>query len=96
MTDTIDLLDAIGQDATLRHASQDDLVRALESAGASEALKQAAAKAEKAPLRVELGASGNEPPQIINAPAHEEEPEEEDTEIPSKPAPDRGQASQNW
>ncbi|MEW5836037.1 MAG: hypothetical protein AB1832_13330 [Pseudomonadota bacterium] len=94
MTDTIDLLDTIGQDATLRHASQDDLVQALEHAGASAALKEAAAKAEKAPLRVELGPSGNEPPQVINSPAHEEEPEEEETEIPSRPTPDRGQPSQ--
>jgi hypothetical protein len=38
MRDTIDLLEAIGRDARLRHASPDALAQALQAAGASAGL----------------------------------------------------------
>ena len=42
------------------------------------------------PLAVELGAQENHPPQIINSPSHEEEPDEDDKEAPVKPVtPDK-------
>ncbi|MGO4702672.1 hypothetical protein [Dyella sp. 2RAB6] len=75
--DTIDLLEAIGSDASLRHMPGDELARKLE-AQASEALKTAAASGDNAALVVELGAQKSEPPQVTQAPGHEEEeaPEE--------------------
>lgn len=90
MSDSIDLLDAIGNDASLRHASSEDLAQMLERAGASDALKAAAAHGSRDPLAVELGAQENHPPQIINSPSHEEEPDEDDKEAPVKPVtPDK-------
>jgi len=72
MMDTIDLLEAIGSDASLRHLPGDELAKTLE-AQASEALKTAAATGDSAPLVVELGAKKSEPPQVTQAPGHEEE-----------------------
>lgn len=76
--DTIDLLEAIGSDASLRHLPGDELARKLEEAQASEALKSAAATGDRAPLKVELGREVEPPPQSVQFPA-EEEPEEEDS-----------------
>jgi hypothetical protein len=75
MSDTIDLLDAIGQDASLRHASADDLSLVLERANASEALKAAVAAADSSLLSAELGPKPTQAPQISNSPGHEEEEE---------------------
>jgi len=55
MTDTIQLLETIGGDASLRHASGDDLARTLSGMDASEALKQAAAAGDRAYLAQEPG-----------------------------------------
>lgn len=55
MTDTMDWLEAIGQDATLRHASSDSLVDTLDAADASEALKAAVASGDSAWLAQEFG-----------------------------------------
>lgn len=75
--DTIDLLEAIGGDASLRHLSNDELAKKLEDSQASEALKAAAASGDRSPLTVELGREVEPPPQSTQYPA-EEEPEEED------------------
>jgi len=77
MTDTIDLLEAIGQDASLRHASADSLTHALVQVKASSALTAAVAFGESSRLFEEFGSTRNESTQISNHPAREEEPEEE-------------------
>jgi hypothetical protein len=78
MMDTIDLLEAIGSDASLRHLPGDELATKLEQAEASDALKTAAANGDRAPLTIELGREVEPPPQSTQFPA-EEEPEEEDS-----------------
>ncbi len=80
MQDTIDLLEAIGRDASLRHASADELSRVLEQAQASPALTAAATSGDRAPLSVELGAKPNQAPQITQAPGHEDDEEQEEQE----------------
>nr|WP_199039571.1 hypothetical protein [Dyella sp. ASV24] len=55
MTDTMDWLEAIGQDATLRHASSDELTTLLAAADASEALVAAVASGDSAQLGREFG-----------------------------------------
>ena len=72
MMDTIDLLEAIGSDASLRHLPGDGLAKQLE-AQASAALMAAASTGDSAPLVVELGAQKSEPPQVTQAPGTEEE-----------------------
>lgn len=54
MTDTIDLLESIGKNASLRHAAARDLDRALEHMNASESLRRAAATLDPRDLRAEL------------------------------------------
>lgn len=91
MMDTIDLLEAIGGDASLRHLSGDELAKKLETAEASEALKAAAAAGDSAPLFVELGAQKSEPPQVTQAPAvpEEEDAPEEGEELPVPLVPEK-------
>lgn len=55
MTNTIELLEAIGRDASLRHASGEDLSRALSGLQASEGLKRAAISGDDSYLAQELG-----------------------------------------
>jgi len=55
MSNTIELLERIGQDASLRHASQENLAQALNALNASEGLKVAAASGDKSRLGEELG-----------------------------------------
>jgi len=85
MTDTLDLLDAIGRDASLRHASAEELARVLQQARSSEALKAAVAAGDRTMLSAELGQPQPfQAPQITQMPAHEEEPlEEEPLDIPA-------------
>jgi hypothetical protein len=82
MTDTIDLLEAIGQDASLRYASAEELTNLLEQAQASEALVAAAA-GDASLLREQLGLTQNLSPQVVQNPGHEEEEEEEPSEAPA-------------
>lgn len=92
MSDTIELLNAIGQNATLRHASADELAPILEQAKASAALKSAVAAGDSSLLFEELGHKPNQTPQITNAPGHEEEEEEpdhDDSKPHHPPEPDR-------
>jgi hypothetical protein len=53
--DTIEMLEAIGRDATLRHASTQELTTFLEQANASEALTTAVASGDTVKLCSELG-----------------------------------------
>jgi len=55
MTDAMDLLEAIGQDATLRYASTEALADVLAAADASEALRAAVASGDSAWLAQEFG-----------------------------------------
>src|SRR3546814_20233048 len=73
MSDTIELLETIGQNAALRHASADELAPMLEQAKASETLKSAVASGDSSLLTEEFGHKPNKTPQISNTPGHEEE-----------------------
>jgi hypothetical protein len=64
MLDTIELLEAIGQDATLRHASAEELTTMLEQARASKALTAAAASGDSSRLSEEFGHKAMYTPQI--------------------------------
>ena len=55
MHDTVDLLEAIGRNPNLRHASPEELAKALEAAGASEGLLELVATGDSAALAKELG-----------------------------------------
>jgi len=55
MRDTVELLEAIGRDAKLRHASSQELVQALEAADASAGLRELAANGDATTLTKELG-----------------------------------------
>lgn len=79
MTDTIDLLEAVGRDASLRHAPPEEMARRLEQAQGSAILVAAAASGDRSALAAEFGAQSNLTPQITQMPAHEEEePAQED------------------
>lgn len=64
MANTIELLETIGRDASLRRASAEDLLQALNGLRASEALKQAAISGDDGHLARELGHRD------INSPNH--------------------------
>lgn len=85
MSNTLDLLEAIGRDASLRHASADELTTALAGAQASTALTAAVASGDSSRLADEFGRMANQPTETILFPAHEEEPEEGDPLEPSLP-----------
>ncbi|WP_431637760.1 hypothetical protein ACQVBX_08095 [Dyella sp. KULCS107] len=92
MSDTIDLLERIGQNATLRHADTAELAATLEKENASASLLAAVASSDRSHLAEELGNKSNEPPQSTNFPGHEEEPdddEDDSVEAPEHPTPDR-------
>lgn len=95
MTDTIELLEAIGSDASLRRASTEELTTMLAQARASKSLTAAVAAGDSALLFGELGSKPCEPPQISQYPGHEDdEPEEGDQEEPSDTeAPSGGKSS---
>ncbi len=82
MSDTIELLDAIGCDASLRHASAAELAGVLERVQASTYLKEAVAAGDIAGLSRELGGKPADPPptQICPPAEEDEEQEEEGTE----------------
>jgi len=91
MTDTIDLLEAIGQDASLRYASTEVLTHVLEQAKASAAFTAAVAFGESSHLFEEICSKLNATMQSNTRPAHEEEPDEEqplEVPVPDKtPSP---------
>lgn len=88
MTDTIELLEVIGRDASLRHASVEELTKVLEQAQASEALTAAVASGDSMRLSQEFGHKPMAPPQSTQIPGYEEdEPEQDDDEEDSHPSP---------
>lgn len=81
MSDTIELLTNIGRDASLRHASAEELASFLDRANASKSLKAAVAAGDSSLLSKELGNNPRTEPQISHFPGHEDEkPEREDRE----------------
>lgn len=92
MSNTIELLEAVGNNASLRHASKDELASRLEWMGASAALMAAASSGDGKALYAELGHVPMQHPQITHAPGHEDdEPGDADDGKPLQaPAPDQG------
>jgi hypothetical protein len=86
MADTIELLEAIGRDASLRHASSEQLTKVLQDAHASEALTAAVASGDVMQLSKELGHKHMDPPQFTQIPGHEDEPEHEEGDQPPQPS----------
>jgi hypothetical protein len=66
MTNTIELLETIGRDASLRHASGEALSQALTGLQASEALRQAAVSGDDSHLAKELGHRDVKVPNHVN------------------------------
>lgn len=62
MANTIELLETIGSDASLRYASSENLTRVLIAQQASEGLKQAVCSGDKSHLVQELGPRTDPPP----------------------------------
>lgn len=86
MSDTIELLTNIGGDASLRHASAEELASVLEQKGASDTLKAAVAAGDSSLLVKELGNQPRCEPQIIHTPGHDEEPDHNGDETPPEPS----------
>jgi hypothetical protein len=95
MSDTIDLLETIGRDASLRHASVEELSNMLELAQASEALMSAAVHGDSSLLSAELGNKPMKAPQITQSPSHQDDESEQDVddEADHSPAPDHHMSS---
>jgi hypothetical protein len=93
MTDTMDWLEAIGQDASLRHASSEELTGVLEAAEASEALMAAVASGDSNWLAQEFGQRYMHVTQSSQTFPETEEPEEEEEGEPLEPGqPERNMA----
>jgi hypothetical protein len=87
MIDTIDMLEAIGQDASLRYASGDDLVKDPAMAEASDALRAAVSTGDGSGLSAELGLRVMQATQVSQHPGREDEDEEPDQEEGDEPHP---------
>lgn len=89
MSNTVELLETIGSDASLRHASAPDLARTLAGMQATRGLRQAVASGDITPLEEELGDRGM---QTLDSPVQSgfEEGNEDDKDFddaaPPKPA----------
>lgn len=89
MSDTIELLEAIGRDASLRHASAEELTAVLQKAQASEALTTAVAAGDSSLLAAELGHKTNFDPQASQTCIEEDETDQEDDVSDAPAAPDQ-------
>ena len=78
MRDTVELLEAIGRDATLRHASPEELARVLEAADASAGLRELAAHGDSTTLTEELGLEQMHVEHMSQTGGHESEGEDDD------------------
>ncbi len=67
MTDTLDMLEAIGSDASLRYASMTNLASVLDRADVSEALAAAVASGDSSHLAREFGHRQMFLPQVIQS-----------------------------
>lgn len=95
MSDTIELLEAIGRDASLRHASSEELANVLQQSQASSALAAAVASGDSSLLSVELGHKPMYLPQVVQTPGHEEDEtdQDEDDQSDTPSTPDTGKSS---
>jgi hypothetical protein len=93
MKDTIEMLEAIGSDASLRHASMEHLTKVLEETQATEALTLAVASGDSSPLAVEFGHKEMHMPQISQVPGFEEDEEPMPGNDDSQPADVDGEDS---
>ncbi|HWX67681.1 MAG TPA: hypothetical protein VNZ27_14780 [Rhodanobacter sp.] len=98
MSDTIELLSAIGQNAALRYASAEELAHTLEQADASEAFKAAVISGNSSRLSEELGQKPMHVDHNTQIPGHEEdEPnhddDHDDDEPHHSPKPDHDKPS---
>lgn len=73
MSNTIDLLEAIGKNAALRHASAEELAETLTQEGASEALLAAVKAGDSSALSAELGHHPLRVNHDVHTGGHEEE-----------------------
>jgi hypothetical protein len=81
MRDTIELLETIGRNAALRHASTEELAHTLEQADASEALMAAVMTGDSSRLSKELGQKPMHVDHATQIGGHEEdEPDHDDGE----------------
>lgn len=80
MSNTIELLEAIGRDASLRHASPESLSQALDGMDASAGLKMAAASGDQSHLAQELGTSNQKVNHNQNPPNGGCDPDDDDLE----------------
>lgn len=89
MHDTIDMLEAIGQDASLRYADGEALATHGAIETASEALKSAILLGSRDGLLAELGLQPTQCTQITQVPRREEEdPDQEEGDEPTPDSPD--------
>ncbi|NID14722.1 hypothetical protein [Luteibacter yeojuensis] len=89
MRDTIDLLEAIGSDASLRHAPAQDLADILAMSEATPCLTKAAATGDGDVLADEFGDRPNPPTQVSQVPGWEEEGDDEDMDEPERKDDDK-------
>lgn len=82
MSDVIDFLEKMGQDAQLRHGSQGEVELALASAEVAPELQSAILAKDQARLETLLGQA---PLCAVFFPGEEEEEEDETEETPSEP-----------
>lgn len=80
MMDTIELLEAIGSDASLRYAATGDLAGVLEGARASAVLMSAATTGDSSMLAAEFGSKVYYTTESTQAPGPGEEEEDEEPE----------------
>ncbi|MFK2877131.1 hypothetical protein [Rhodanobacter hydrolyticus] len=73
MTDTIELLEAIGSDASLRYAQADELNAVLKQTQASVELRVAVTLGDGAPLRDEFGLQQMPQTPQTHAPGHQDD-----------------------
>lgn len=76
MANTIELLESIGKDASLRHASGSDLEKILDDMQASDELKRAAGMGDAEPIKQELGGKSMGVNHSVNGTCEEDEEEE--------------------
>lgn len=89
MSDAIDLLESIGRDAALRHASAEELAPLLDQEEASEAFRIAVQSGDASRLSAELGRSPLQVDHTTQTPAHEEEAPADEEDAPDPVEPER-------
>lgn len=88
MSNTIELLEAIGGDASLRRASGQDLARTLAGMHATEGLQQAAATGDSSLLEKELGHRNMSVVKSPTQSGYEDGDSPDDDEAPELPGQD--------